>query len=145
WTAYDRTTLYETRDVTAQLREGQNAIGLVLGNGMYNVVSRNRFTKFNGSFGPLRAILHLRLEYADGTVEFVGTGEEWRTLAGPITFSSIYGGEDHDARLEPAGWTEPGFDARRWPRAVATVRPKDTLRGHSAGSEPLRAIETRPP
>jgi predicted neuraminidase len=145
WTNYERTTLYDTRDVTDLLREGTNAVGIILGNGMYNVVRRNRFVKFTGSFGPLRAILHLRLEYADGTVEFVGTDGMWRTLAGPITFNNIYGGEDYDARLEPVGWTQPGFNDRAWPRAVTIIRVGDTLRGHSDGAEPLRAIETRWP
>ncbi len=145
WTDYDKTTLYDTHDVTALLHEGTNAVGLILGNGMYNVVRRNRFAKFTGSFGPLRATLHLRLEYADGSVEFVGTDETWRTDAGPITYDSIYGGEDCDARLEPAGWDRPDFDDHTWLRAVAVIRVGDTLRGHSVGAEPLRVIETRQP
>jgi hypothetical protein len=145
WTGYDKTTLYDTQDVTALLREGRNAIGLTLGNGMYHVVRRNRFAKFTGSFGPLRAICHLRLEYADGSTQIVGTDETWRTQAGPIIYSSIYGGEDYDARLAPSGWDRPGFDDRAWPRAVPIIRLSDTLRGHSVSSEPLRAIETRRP
>jgi alpha-L-rhamnosidase len=145
WTDYNETTLYDTHDVTPLLRQGRNAVGLILGNGMYNVVRRNRFAKFTGSFGPLRAILHLRLEYSNGKVEFVGTNETWRTSAGPITYNSIYGGEDHNARLERAGWTKPGFNDRSWPPAVTVVRPGGTLRGHSVSAEPLRAIETRQP
>jgi alpha-L-rhamnosidase len=143
WTNYSRTTLYDTYDVTASLREGQNAAGIVLGNGMYNVVARDRFVKFTGSFGPLRAILHLRLEYVDGSVEFVGTDGTWHSLAGPITFTNIYGGEDYDARLSPAGWDQPGFEDRAWPRAVAMVRPGNTLKGESFSAPPLRVIETR--
>lgn len=145
WTNYDKTTLYDTRDVTALLREGPNAIGLTLGNGMYHVVRRNRFAKFVGSFGPLRAIAHLRLEYDDGTTQVVGSDDTWRVNPGPITYSSIYGGEDYDARLAPAGWNLPGFDDSAWTRAVYVLRPAQTLRGHSFAAEPLRAIETRPP
>lgn len=37
WTRYDKTCLYDTRDLTTFVREGHNAIGLLLGNGMYNV------------------------------------------------------------------------------------------------------------
>jgi len=37
WTKYDRTCLYDTRDITPLLRQGWNAAGLLLGNGMYNV------------------------------------------------------------------------------------------------------------
>jgi alpha-L-rhamnosidase len=145
WTNYNRTSLYDTYDVTGALREGRNAAGVLLGNGMYHVVRRNRFAKFTGSFGPLRAILHLRLEYADGTIECVGTDTTWRVAAGPITYSSIYGGEDHDARLEPRGWDTAGFDDSRWVRAVRIIRLDDVLRGHSAGAEPIRAIEARHP
>lgn len=145
WTDYNRTTLYDTRDVTALLRAGRNAIGLTLGNGMYNVVRRNRFAKFTGSFGPLRAILHLRLEYADGSVQVVGTDETWRIHAGPITYSSIYGGEDFDARLAPAGWDRAGFDDRQWPAAVPIIKLPDTLKGYTAATDPIRAIEVRKP
>ncbi|HEY9508425.1 MAG TPA: alpha-L-rhamnosidase N-terminal domain-containing protein, partial [Verrucomicrobiae bacterium] len=49
WTDYNDTILYDTRDVTSNLKAGRNAIGLTLGNGMYNVVRRNRFAKFTGS------------------------------------------------------------------------------------------------
>ncbi|PTX94384.1 family 78 glycoside hydrolase catalytic domain [Opitutus sp. ER46] len=144
WTNYDEVTLYDTHDVTALLREGGNAAGMVLGNGMYHVQRRSRFAKFTGSFGPLRAVLHLQLEYADGSVDFVGTDERWRTRAGAITFSSMYGGEDFDARLYPTGWDRVGFDERSWLPAVRVNRPADTLRGYTFAAEPTRAIETRP-
>lgn len=145
WTDYDETTLYNTYDVTTHLRAGTNAAGLALGNGMYHVQRRNRFAKFTGSFGPLRAIAHLRLEYAAGSVEFVGTDESWRTHLGPVTYNSIYGGEDFDARLEPRGWKSAGFDDRGWRNAVAVVRPAETLRGFTGSVEPIRAIEVRQP
>ncbi len=145
WTAYNTTVLYDTRDVTPLLYVGTNAIGLTLGNGMYNVVRRNRFVKFTGSFGALRAILHLRMEYADGSTQILGTDECWRTCPGPITFSCIFGGEDYDARLNPAGWDLPGFDDRAWTPAVQVIRAPGKLRGHTCAASPLRAIETRAP
>ncbi|MEK7780180.1 MAG: family 78 glycoside hydrolase catalytic domain, partial [Verrucomicrobiota bacterium] len=145
WTDYNDTILYDTHDITAQLRTGANAVGLTLGNGMYHVERRNRFAKFTGSFGPLRAICQIELEYADGTKELVVTDETWRVHPGAITYNSIFGGEDFDARLYPQGWNQPGFDDKDWGNAVAVVRPAGTLRGHSAATEPLREIETRQP
>lgn len=145
WTNFDATILYDTHDVTALLREGANAVTMELGNGMYHVVRRHRFAKFVGSFGPLRAMLHLRLEYADGSVEFVGTDEKWRTNPGPVTFNGIYSGEDHDARLEPNGWRQAGFNDAGWAQAVAVNRPSFVLKGHSRSSEAVRVIETRAP
>jgi hypothetical protein len=38
------------------------------------------------TFGPQKAIAQIRLEYADGSVETVGTDESWRVAPGPITF-----------------------------------------------------------
>ena len=145
WTDYTNTALYDSREITGLLRPGRNTVGLTLGNGMYHVTRRNRFAKFTGSFGPLRAIAQIRLEYADGSVQIVGTDETWRVLAGPIVFSSIYGGEDYDARLNPSGWDQPGFDDKTWQAAVSVARPSGKLRGQSLAAEPLRAIEVRKP
>jgi alpha-L-rhamnosidase len=144
WTDYKDTVLYDTRDVTALLHEGRNAIGLSLGNGMFHVVRPpGRFAKFLGSFGQQRAILHLRLEYTDGSVETVATDEKWRTHSGPITFSSIYGGEDYDARLFQAGWNRIGFDDATWSPAVLFAGTSGVLRGQSRSAEPVAPIETR--
>jgi len=143
WTDYNDTILYDTRDITTQLHGGTNAVGLTLGNGMYNVVRRNRFAKFTGSFGPLRAICQIELEYAEGSKELVVTDESWRVHPGAITYNSIYGGEDFDARLYPVGWNSPRFDDSAWANAVAVVRPAGKLRGHSGATEPIRVIETR--
>ena len=145
WTNYDKTALYDTRDVTALLQEGANAVGLTLGNGMYHVVRRDRFAKFTGTFGPLRAIAQLELEYTNGTREIVGTDDTWRVHRGGITYNSIYGGEDYDARLAPAGWDCTGFDDTAWSRAVYVVRPSGTLRGHEYAAEPLAPIQTLTP
>ena len=146
WSKYNKTCLYETLDITAQLREGQNAVGLLLGNGMYNVKpGRGRYTKFTGTFGPLKASAHLRFEYADGSVEIIGTDEQWRVAPGPITFSSVYGGEDYDARLDPVGWNKPGFDSAAWSPAAVVQGPGGSLAGFSRAAPPLRAFETLEP
>ena len=145
WTDYRDTVLYDTRDVTALLREGPNAAGISLGNGMLHVVRpEGRFAKFKGSFGPQRAILQLRLEYVDGTVEGVSSDETWKTHPGPITFSSIYGGEDFDARRLPAGWSSPGFADTGWTSAALYAGESGALRGMSRAAEPVAPIETRP-
>jgi len=145
WTDYKDTILYDTRDVTALLREGANAAGISLGNGMLHVVRPpGRFAKFIGSFGLQRAILHLRLEYGDGSVETVTTDENWKVHSGPITFSSIYGGEDYDARLVEPGWNQPGFAGKNWTAAFVYTLPTGTLRGQARAAEPVAPIETRP-
>lgn len=99
WTNYRKTCLYITYDVTDQLKPGDNNLTVMLGNGMYNVVA-GRYTKFKGSFGPPKLLAQLQIQYADGSADCVATDKSWTVADGPITFSSIYGGEDYDARLE---------------------------------------------
>ena len=144
WSKYDKTCLYDTREITSLLHEGANAVGLLLGNGMYNV-KNGRYTKFAGTFGPLKAIVQLRLEYAGGATEIIGSDDQWRAAPGPITFSSVFGGEDYDARLEPRGWNQPGFDDSAWGRALAVKGPGGQLKGLSCAAPPLCAFETLKP
>ena len=145
WTKYDKTCLYDTLDLTAAVRPGPNTIGLELGNGMYNVLGGGRFTKFKGSFGPQKAIAQIRLEYQDGTVEVIGTDEHWRVAAGPITFTSIYGGEDCDARLVHAGWNKNGFDDSAWAGAQVVGGPGGVLHGLECAAPPIREFEVHQP
>jgi alpha-L-rhamnosidase len=144
WTKYDKTALYDTRDVTALVHEGSNAIGLVLGNGMY-LVKGGRYTKFTGSFGRLMAIAQLHLEYADGTTELIGTDTRWRTSPGPITFSCVYGGEDYDARAEPRDWNMPGFDDAAWHDATVVDGPRGALKGFTSAAPAITTFETLQP
>jgi hypothetical protein len=143
WTDYRKTCLYNTYDVTDLLQPGANAAGLILGNGFYRITG-GRYTKLTGVFGPKKAIAHLRLDYADGHTEIVGTDETWQVHSSPITFSCVYGGEDRDARLEQAGWDRPGFD-RAWPAVRVTTGPGGTLRGLSYAASPIRTFDRLTP
>jgi alpha-L-rhamnosidase len=145
WSKYDKTCLYDTYDVTAQLRAGLNAAGIFLGNGMYNVKETGRYTKFANSFGPLKTIAQLQLEYPDGLTEIIATDDHWRVAPGPITFSSIYGGEDFDARLNPEGWDTPEFNDDSWNLAQVVDGPGGKLAGLSCAAPPLRAFEILKP
>lgn len=144
WTHYAKTCLYDTRDITALLKAGAaNAMGVDLVGGMYRVLA-GRYTKFTGSFGPLKMIALLRLEYADGSVEEVVSDERWTTTRGPITFSCIYGGLDFDARQDEAGWDSAGFGAPGWSAATVLAGPGGALRGLASAAPPLRQIEPLP-
>lgn len=140
WTDTAKTCLYETHDVTALLKPGENAIGLCLAGGMYDVpYAGGRYQKFVSAYRPLEAILQLRLEYADGSVKTVATDPSWRAAPGPTTYAHVYGGEDYDARLENPGWSRAGFDAAGWTPAVETAGPGGTLLGASHAAPPVRA------
>ncbi len=146
WTDYRKTCLYDTHDLTAQLRPGANALGLTLGGGMYNVQTGfNRYIKFVSAYRPLMATGELRLEYADGTTDVISTDEHWRVTPGPITFSNIFGGEDYDARREIPGWATAEFNDTAWTPAAVTVGPGGKLRGAAWASPALVAHESFAP
>jgi alpha-L-rhamnosidase len=146
WTDYYKTCLYDTRDITALLRPGANAVGLCLAGGFFNVQDApGREGKFVSPDRPLIAIGQLRLEYEDGTVETVVTDANWRVALGPITYANVYGGEDYDARREPAGWDEPGFDDAAWSRALSLDGPGAVLRGASQSDPALGEHEILQP
>ena len=146
WTEYTKTVLYDTRDITAQLKSGANALGLTLASGMYNVpYMPGRYSKFTGPPRALKAIAQLRLEYADGHVETLVTDHAWKAAPGPTTFAHVYGGEDYDATRETPGWDRPGFDDQTWTATVETSGPGGELRGTSHAAPPLSFHETLTP
>jgi alpha-L-rhamnosidase len=147
WSDYGKTVLYDTYDVTHQIKGGTNAIGLILSNGMYNIQPDSvRYVKFLNSYGPLKAIVHLKIEYSDGTVQSIGTDSTWQVSPGPVTYMNLYGGEDFDARLEPDGWNRPEFKTdSRWSGALECTGPGGELKGLSCSAPPVKAIENEEP
>ena len=122
WTNYDKHALYVTFDITGQLKQGNNAIGIMLGNGFY-FMPGERYLKLQLAYGYPKAICRMLIEYADGTTENIISDPSWKTAAGPVTFSSIYGGEDYNANLEQKGWDTPSFNDKSWKEAVLTDGP----------------------
>ena len=147
WSYYPKTVLYDTYDVTQQIKTGDNAIGLILSNGMYNIQPDSiRYVKFLNSYGPLKAIVQMRLEYEDGTFRTIGSDKSWQVLPGPVTYSNLYGGEDFDARLVPQGWNQSSFNSdEHWNAAIECNGPGGELKGLSCAASPIKAIETLTP
>ena len=125
WTNYSKHALYVTFDITDKLRQGKNAIGVMLGNGFYYIPGQ-RYRKMTGAYGHPKMIMLTVIEYTDGTVENIVSDENWKTFSSPVTFSSIFGGEDYDATKEQEGWNEPGFrnDGLEWFDVTLTNGPE---------------------
>ncbi len=132
WSDYHKTVYYSVFDVTDHLRKGENALGMLLGNGFYNIADRSRYRKLQIGFGPETMFLKLRIRYTDGEEQIICSDSTWRYDVSPITFNTIYGGEDYDARLEQAGWDEAGFDDSAWQPVVVQEAPKGMLRPQQA-------------
>jgi len=127
WTQYDKTCLYNMYEVTDQLQKGENALGALVGNGFYNI-NTERYIKFAITYGSPTLICILKIEYEDGTTENIVSDDTWKTDKSPITFTSIFGGEDYDANLEQAHWDTPGFDDGAWKNALVSGGPKGNMK-----------------
>ncbi len=122
WTNYDEQSFYNVYDVTVQVAEGKNSLGMMLGNGFYNVPN-SRWRYIMTAYGNPKMILMLRLIYQDGSSEVIVSDENWKVAPGPVTYSNVYGGEDYNATLEIPGWDRPGFDDNRWRHAIKVKSP----------------------
>ena len=99
WSDYDKTLFFNTYDVTSLIQAGDNELRVLLGNGFYNEQG-GRYTKLKVSFGPPTLLCLLYVTYDDGMREHLFSDSKWQWTESPITFNSIYGGEDYDARQE---------------------------------------------
>lgn len=144
FTRYDRRVLYVTYDVTDCVRDGGNAIGVMLGNGWYNYHTLNAW---DFEKAPWRAkpalLLQLEVEYVDGTVQTVISDESWKYSTGPVRFDGFLCGETYDARLEKSGWAEAGYDDASWVPARVVDAPKGRLSAQMV--QPIRVTEVIKP
>ena len=134
WSDYDKSVFYNTYDVTSLISKGSNEIEVLLGNGFYNVQGE-RYKKMLVSFGPptLRFALTIYLKDKRGNIsqERIVSDSSWKYALSPITFNTIYGGEDYDARME-----QPD----RWHPVVIQESPKGKLRPQIA--RPVKIMES---
>lgn len=131
WSDYDKTVFFNVYDVTNHLTGDDNDIRVLLGNGFYNEQG-GRYHKLKISFGPPTLCFLLYVTYDDNTRERLISDEKWQWTESPITFNSIYGGEDYDANIV----------ADNWHPAVVQQAPKGQLRIQIA--HPVKIMERYP-
>ena len=117
---------YQTFDVTKLIHTGENAFGVTMGDGWYAGAFGWRLERYGFGPAPRRLLAQLRLDYADGTSEWIVTDDTWRIGPSPIVTSEIYNGEVYDARLETPGWDRPGFK-QTWPAVRIGEAPKTRI------------------
>jgi alpha-L-rhamnosidase len=139
WTDYKKTCLYNTYNITGQLLKGKNTIGAVIGNGFHNN-NNERYRKLLITYGMPKMICLIKITYTDGTQENIVSGTGWKTSPSPITYSSIYGGEDYDARLEQPDWDVSGCDDQSWQNALIVRDPGGKMVPET--TYPVRVMET---
>lgn len=127
WSDYDKTVFYNIYDVTALLKKGKNQLSVLLGNGFYNEQG-GRYTKMKVSYGPPTLYCSLEIELKNGRTVCIVSDSSWKYSPSSITFNSIYGGEDEDARIMPS-----------WKPVVIQKGPRGILRQQMA--QPVKMME----
>jgi len=112
WTDYAIRVQYQVYDVTHLLRQGENVLGAVLGDGWYcGFVGWHERQQYGDR--P-RLLAQLAITFEDGSTQMIATDEHWKATYGPILESDMQMGESYDARRELDGWDTPGYDDARW-------------------------------
>ncbi|MEX2371383.1 MAG: family 78 glycoside hydrolase catalytic domain [Bacteroidales bacterium] len=117
WTLYEKRQLFNSYDITDLISKGENILGVMVGGGFFNI-NRKRYRKMVIAYGNPRLIFHIQVHYKDGSHENIWSDSSCKVTPSPITFSSIYGGEDYDARREITGWEHADFDDSDWNNPV---------------------------
>ena len=127
WTDYNQRVRYQAYDVTSLVQPGSNTLAGLVGNGWYCGHIGNGGFQAWGKEPALFA--QLEVTYTDGSVDRVITDASWKVHAGPILASDFMQGENYDARLEIAGWDQPGLDVSGWSAATERTEPPRQLDG----------------
>ena len=126
WTSYSHRLQYQTYNVTDLLKEGENAIGVMLGNGWYRGIIG--FNDHRNVYGKDIALLfQLNITYEDGTTGIITSDESWKSSTGEVLYSEIYNGETIDHNKQQTGWALPGFNDSQWTAVKTQEYPKNIL------------------
>lgn len=119
---YSRRIPCRTYDVTRYMREGDNVIGALLGDGFF---ASYQAPEGRYPYGPaprrIRAVLEI--EGANGKTHRIVSDGDWRHADSHLRMSEIYAGEDQDLRLWPEGWLKADFDAAGWDSVWTAASP----------------------
>jgi alpha-L-rhamnosidase len=136
---YRKWVLYDIYDLTSQLRQGTNALGLMLGNGWFNPYQKWWEPYRMQWFGSKRALVQLHLEYADGSSDLVVSDGSWKTAPGPVMSSCVFDGEVYDATKELPGWDRLNFNDAGWRNVNVVASPGGVLLSHLM--QPVKVVE----
>lgn len=114
-TNYEQYALYSTFDVTSKLKDKDNCLGVMLGEGWYG---QGRVWGKSMKYGDPLFILQMDLYYKDGYKQTIISDESWQWHSSPVLSANVYAGESYDATKEISGWAEAGTRLDGWKNAV---------------------------
>ncbi|AGZ44920.1 alpha-L-rhamnosidase [Actinoplanes friuliensis] len=125
WTDYNKRLQYRGYDVTASIKQGNNTLGALVGNGWYSGNIGFAGSQRYGTSPWYSA--QLAIEYTDGTRADIRTDGSWSAAPSVIVADDLYHGEDQDARISSAAGTAVTVRSGAKPPLVAQVDPGVTV------------------
>lgn len=138
----DHIIYYDSYDVLPRLAEGDNCLGIMLGNGMCNAFGGFiwDFHRARWRGAPMTA-LRLDMGFADGEERSIESDDSFLAHPSPLLEDDLRSGETYDARLEIRGWCAPDLPEEGWRPVVRRTPPRGTPR--LCGASPVKVWETR--
>ena len=131
WTDFSKRIYYSEYDVTSLVKEGDNCIGVSLGNGFYNPLPLKKWGRRNlridTRVGKPAFLAKLVINYKNGKKEEIVSDESWKYSYGPIIKNSVYIGVVYNAGKELNGWNIPGYNDKLWEHAELGESPGGIL------------------
>ena len=107
------------------LLEGENTLGILLGNGYQNNPGGAVWDFDKADF---RSAPTFALSVTDGDKVILTSDDSFKTAPSPILSDDYRFGEYYDANCEIVGWCESSFDDSSWKNALPAVPPRGELR-----------------
>jgi len=143
-TDYTHSVKYNTFDITTEIKQGNNVIAAVLGNGRYFAMRQAYKPHKIHTFGFPKMLLQAELEYTDGSRELIISDGTWKVTAdGPIRTNNEYDGEEYDATMEIPGWNKTGFNDSAWLTTELVEEPGGKVQAQM--NEHMKVMETIAP
>ena len=120
----DDVVFYDRYEVGKYLTEGENVVGIMLGNGLQNAVGCKVWKLDEATF---RSSPKLAFSYNDDT-GFSFTAEEFKCSDSEILFDDLHCGVFCDKRMEKCGWENAGYDDSEWEKVMLASVPNGEKR-----------------
>jgi len=124
-TDYSKHVNYNVYDVTDLLSEGTNTVGVILGNGRYFSMRKDRGVRH---FGFPKMLMQLEVIGKNGEKTILTSDETWKlTTNGPIITNNEFDGEEYNANFELKGWANNGYNDGTWIATTVVDAPGGEL------------------
>jgi alpha-L-rhamnosidase len=140
FTVYEKMLCVQTYDVTGLLTDGENVVGMAVGDGWYRGFTTKQSRR--GWDKRHACLWQLEITYSDGSRETVCSDGDVKAAQGAITRSDLFNGEDYDANREHIDWDTSGLDDSSWTHAVTADFGYENLRPQNG--EPVRPVMALP-